>query len=496
MGTEDDEEGWRDMVKVGTLLKQTILFLVYGTLGALLAMVATLVLFLESRPDLEPWHRADLKAEFTAATDLESFDQYLELERRLFEQLEEKVYAKTGPAAANELNRYKHGSPSDPARWPRDWNRSFELTHQDPRAIVLLLHGLSDSPYSLRAPGQALHAAGAQVLGLRIPGHGTAPVGLVRTSWHDMAAAVSLAVTDLTQRFPDRPLYLVGYSNGAALALNYTMDALEDADLPRPDRLVLIAPEIAVASAAAFAVWQARLGRLLGLDKLAWNDLIPEYDPFKYGSFPINAADLSYRITTHNGSRFLKLLEAGRLADFPPILAFSSMVDATVKAPQLVARLFNPLPAGGHELVLFDINRQAGVESLLGWRPDEMVSALSQATDNQYRLTVLSNARTGSLEVEAIELSDDGLEKSGRPLGLAWPPTVYSLSHVALSFPETDRLYGGSPEPASPGVSLGNINLRGERGVLQISDSAMLRQRWNPFYPYLERRMLDFLDLD
>jgi predicted alpha/beta-fold hydrolase len=37
--------------------------------------------------------------------------------------------------------------------------------------------------------------------------------------------------------------------------------------------------------------------------------------------------------------------------------------------------------------------------------------------------------------------------------------------------------------------------LRGERGVLQIDDSAMLRQRWNPFHPYLKERMLAFLGL-
>jgi hypothetical protein len=35
--------------------------------------------------------------------------------------------------------------------------------------------------------------------------------------------------------------------------------------------------------------------------------------------------------------------------------------------------------------------------------------------------------------------------------------------------------------------------LRGERGALQINAADMLRLRYNPFYPYMERRLLEFL---
>ena len=51
------------------------------------------------------------------------------------------------------------------------------------------------------------------------------------------------------------------------------------------------------------------------------------------------------------------------------------------------------------------------------------------------------------------------------------------------------------PAGKNPGVQLGNIALRGERGVLWISESNMMRLRWNPFYPYIETRVLDFLGL-
>jgi hypothetical protein len=35
--------------------------------------------------------------------------------------------------------------------------------------------------------------------------------------------------------------------------------------------------------------------------------------------------------------------------------------------------------------------------------------------------------------------------------------------------------------------------LRGERGALRISAVDMLRLRWNPFYYYLEKRVLEFV---
>ena len=39
------------------------------------------------------------------------------------------------------------------------------------------------------------------------------------------------------------------------------------------------------------------------------------------------------------------------------------------------------------------------------------------------------------------------------------------------------------------------MDLRGERGVLKIPAADMLRLRWNPFYPFMERRLLEFARL-
>jgi alpha-beta hydrolase superfamily lysophospholipase len=462
--------------------------------GCLLTALAIFVYLLDSRPELSVWHLADLDEEFTADSRISDFSQYLALEDRLFAQLDRLVYDQVPEGPENAINRYSRGSLSDPGNRPVNWNRSFEFSHPEPLAGVLLLHGLSDSPYSMRPLGEALHRRGAMVLGLRIPGHGTAPSGLVETRWQDMAAAVRLAARHVREVVGDKPLYLVGYSNGGALAVEYTLATLEDASLPRVSGVILLSPEIGVSPVAALALWQGRLGHLLGLEKLAWNVLIPEYDPYKYGSFAVNAGDLAYRITTHIQQQLDALGSHEKLSDLPPILAFQSSVDATVTASALVANLFDRLPAAHHELVLFDINRRAEIGILLQQDPRTVFEPLLKKDDRSFGLTVVTNENSESNRVVARTTAVGADTVSTISYLDDWPPGVFSLSHVALPFPPTDPVYGG-PEAVGSGIELGNLAPRGERGVLRISGTDLLRLRWNPFYDYVENRVLQFTGL-
>lgn len=470
-------------------------FLAVALAGCLVAGLAIFVFVLQSRPDLSVWHVADLDEEFTAESDVSTFAQYLALEDRLFGQLGERVYGEVPRSPENVINRYSRGSLADPARWPVNWNRSFELRREAPRAGVVLLHGLSDSPYSLRALGERLHAEGAWVVGLRIPGHGTAPSGLVEIRWQDMAAAVRIAARHVRDAVGDQPLYLVGYSNGGALSVEYALAAIEDDSLPSPSGVVLLSPEIGVAAVAGLAVWQGRLGHLLGLEKLAWNSIVPEYDPFKYGSFAVNAGDLAHRITVHIQGRLDALEQSGKLDMLPPILAFQSGVDATVTAAALVANLFARLPPAGHELVLFDINRHVAASTLVRRDPRTVFRPLLEQPERDYLLTVVTNESPSTHRVVARSAAPGTAAATETlPIG-EWPPGVFSLSHVALPFAPEDPVYGGPLAGESPGVQLGNLALRGERGVLQVSGTDLMRLRWNPFFDYVETRILAFTGL-
>jgi hypothetical protein len=43
-------------------------------------------------------------------------------------------------------------------------------------------------------------------------------------------------------------------------------------------------------------------------------------------------------------------------------------------------------------------------------------------------------------------------------------------------------------------VFLGDLAIKGERGVLKIPGSWLLRLRYNPFYTYMQTRVLQWLD--
>lgn len=475
--------------------KHTVKTLGYGIIGGFIVLVVVFVMVLENRPDLNIWHTAELTEEFTADSPARNFEAYLDIEEKLYKQLDEKVFSRIHPDNRLKFNRFHRGSQSNPDRWSPNWNRTFQLPAETPKMGVLLLHGMSDSPYSLRNIGQHLNKAGAWVVGLRIPGHGTAPAGLVTVKWEDMAAAVRLAMRHLKEKVGDGPLYIIGYSNGGALTVNYALSSMDDGTLPSIEGMVLISPQIGVASVAAFAKWQAKIGQWLGLHKLAWNSILPEYDPFKYGSFAVNAGDQAYRITKHNRSR-LKALEGMMvLKKFPPVLAFQSIVDATVSTNAVIEDLFKRLPPGGHELVLFDINRHKEIEETLKSDPQPMIKNLLGEANLSFALSIVANENGENQNVVVRRKVPGDSETTELSLKLQWPGNLYSLSHVALPFSPDDPLYGRSDANNSPGVHLGSLSLRGERGVLQIPASDMLRLRWNPFYTFMEQRILEFFRL-
>jgi len=475
--------------------KRLVRFAIYGTVAIVLALVVTVVLILNSKADLNIWHTAHLDQEFTVESEIDTFEEYLALEDRLFAQLDKLVTSRIDPGDRTLLCRYFTESRAAPERWKRNWNRTFELTTDNPRAGFLLLHGMSDSPYSLRGIGELLHKTGAHVVGMRMPGHGTAPSGLVHATWEDMAAAVRIGVRHVRARIGDNPLFLIGYSNGGALAVHYAMSTIRSDALPRVEGLILLSPMIGVTPAAAYAIWQARIGRWLGLDKLGWNSVIPEIDPFKYQSFAVNAGDQTYRLTTELEEGLAGLAEAGRLDRFPPVLAISSAVDATVTVTSLIDGLMARLPEAGHELILFDVNRTAEVQHLLKNDPKSVLATHMQDAGEDFALTVITNADEQSRNVVEHHRPAGSSNMRKIPLDLEWPAELFSLGHLALPFSPTDPLYGGKYSRQSDHVQLGSAALRGERGVLRISAGDMLRIRWNPFYSYLERRILEFTKL-
>ena len=449
-------------------------------------------------PDLKAWHRVSLD-EMTAATldDRFTFAQYQAREERLFAQVR-ALESTIDPADRTPVNRYHPGSLSHPLSAGLDWNRSFETTPPAIRGGALLLHGLTDSPYSMRRLAEVLRDNGIYSLALRMPGHGTLPSGLVTATWADWLAAVRMGVRHVRSRIPEgAPLVLVGYSNGGALALKYTLDAIEGHGGPLPSKLILLSPMIGVSPAAGLAWWISRLGVVPYFEKANWLDVFPEYNPFKFNSFAANAGFQTGSLTRTIRNDLGRVAASGRLAAMPPILTFQSIVDATVSTPAVVHTLYDQLPANGSELVLFDVNHISGIAVFMQPADRSLVESLLERAPRPYRRVVVRNSSADTRDVETRTAEPGSLNVERRPLGLAWPPEVFSLTHVALPFAPDDPLYGFENSGRIAGLlPLGRLSPRGERDVLTIGAETLMRLSSNPFFPFVAERIGQWVALE
>jgi alpha-beta hydrolase superfamily lysophospholipase len=467
----------------------------------LVLLLAVLVLRaweVQQGPPLRPWHTKVPPELSPGELDAADWRGFLAAEARAFDAVRREVSARLEPEDRGLANRFDPASPLDPAGFATDWNRSFVLEPEGtpggaPRGAAVLLHGLTDAPFSVRHLARQYAAAGFVAIAPRMPGHGTVPAGLTEATWKDWAAATRLAVREARQRALGMPLHLVGYSNGGALALLHALSALEDPALGVPDRLVLLSPMVGVTPFARFAGIAGLPALLPAFAGAAWLSVLPEFNPFKFNSFPVNAARQSHLLTAEVQGRLRRLAGAGGLGRMPPVLTFQSVVDFTVSTQAVVGSLHALLPANGSELVLFDLNREVRFGPLLDPRADAVLARLPPAPRG-FRLTLVTNTGADSAAVEERSTEPGSAEERRRPLGLAWPRGLFSLSHVALPFPVEDGLYGLAPAADDAfGLQLGTLAPRGETGVLVMSLDSLLRVSSNPFFPYLRDRVDEIL---
>lgn len=77
-------------------VKRVLRALAYGLVGGFIVCIVVVVMLLEGRPDLSVWHTVDLDEEFTKRSDVDTFDDYIALEDRLFAEVQAEVYDVVG----------------------------------------------------------------------------------------------------------------------------------------------------------------------------------------------------------------------------------------------------------------------------------------------------------------------------------------------------------------------------------------------------------------
>ncbi len=224
--------------------------------------------------------------------------------------------------------------------------------------------------------------------------------------------------------------------------------------------------------------------------------MLPEYDPFKYNSFPVNAGTQIYQLTKQLRVERDQAIAGSNWSAMPKVLAFQSVVDATVSAPDVVHEFFSYLRGEGHELVAFDVNRNSLWSELLAQGPLDMMARIRESGPLPFRLSMVANTDPTSSAVALYTRDAGSVTVQKTELGLAWPQGVFALGHLALPFPADDPLCGLTPrDDGGPAWSLG-LPARGEDGAIQVAMGALTRLRCNPLFDVVRQKIVATLAPD
>ena len=114
------------------------------------------------------------------------------------------------------------------------------LPKSDPHAVLIALHGFNDYSRFFQQPGDYLSKMGIACFAYDQRGFGAAPK---RGLWAGSAAYADdlhTLVRLVKQRYPDRPVYLLGESMGGAIIIN----AMSQNNMPAVDGIILVAPAL------------------------------------------------------------------------------------------------------------------------------------------------------------------------------------------------------------------------------------------------------------
>jgi esterase/lipase len=239
------------------------------------------------------------------------FDEYIRKSMQMIEKTRVDI---------NEINRdaiLNANAPfelkPDEDAYPRNKSGRYEKG-------ILLMHGLSDSPYHMQPVARHFQKRGFLVRGMLLPGHGTVPGDLLQVTYADWIRAVEYGVHQMKPHVED--LYLGGFSTGGALCV---LISLNDEEIKG---LVLFAPAVGIRSPWAF------MADFLKIFTKWLGDKGDDKDYAKYESFAVNGGAQLYRLTRRIDADFA----AGkRLA--APVFVVSSADDISADSDKM-ARVF------------------------------------------------------------------------------------------------------------------------------------------------------------
>ena len=441
-------------------------------------------LYVNNDLKLMPWHRVS-KADELDYDSYDNIESYLQDEKVFMEERYKEVEVKKDGL----YNRYLRESGSSPYGYlDTDVNASFEMIPEDIKGGVLMLHGLTDSPYSMRDIAKTFYEKGYYVLALRYPYHGTYPGELLKLSWKDFGKTARFGARMMKkklQEINEGKFYMVGYSTGATATLQYIAhDMKEDEALPKPDGVFWLSPAMGVSPVAKFGFLDILPSKIPGFEKFAWLDIYPEYDMAKYNSFAKNPGIQVYNLIKNSRKNLDKLTEEEK-AQLPPVYAYTSIEDATVDATELFGVLRDMGNQEG-EVTIFDANRKYNafykpkvkeVNFERGIRESGVMSDI----------VIVSNLKSKTDDVSVVRISDGRITDESGENKLKWSEFTFSLAHISLPISPENPVYGR-------GTLLGELSIKGEKGIVVVPSDMLIRLRYNEFFDYVEKSIEEKID--
>ncbi|CAK8724949.1 hypothetical protein KKHLCK_15435 [Candidatus Electrothrix laxa] len=323
----------------------------------------------------------------------------------------------------------------------------------------LLIHGLIDSPYLLHSIQDSLSRQYpcALIRAVLLPGDGTVVGDSLDMNHKDWKRIVEYGVKGFQDDITD--LYLVGFSTGTSLAIDYMKEH------PSTDKikgLVLLSPSVKAKSRFAF------LSPFIKLFK-DWLSRSEEEDAVRYESFSYNAGAEFYILTREmvDPKYALKI----------PVMMVASADDTTVDTE--AARRF------------FCFSDEVDRQALLWY----------QSADPKVNARIAQTADLQCDNIIEVPLAD--IQEEFKTI---------NLSHLAVPISPDDPHYGlhgkyrhcgkyaSSPTDLAACLDDGENNLFGENNVEGLSADlkpqyrTLRRGTFNPLYEQLEAMMFCFTD--
>lgn len=202
------------------------------------------------------------------------------------------------------------------------------FSHDGGAVGVLVCHGFTGSPRTVRPWAEHLASAGLTVRAPRLPGHGTTWQDLARTGWQDWYGEVDRAFAELSARCDQ--VFVAGLSMGACLALR-----LAQTQGGKVSGIVVVNPSLAP-DTKLFLLAPVLKHVVPSLPGIAGDIKKPGADEGGYRRIPVKAAATLPALWQLTGRHLSEVTQ--------PLLVYRSAVDHVV-GPASMRVLTAALPA-------------------------------------------------------------------------------------------------------------------------------------------------------